>query len=272
LSDPSRYEARILAQRARRDHRLTTNPLNWFSLVGLFKLDEGDNPIGEGGKIQLATLTGGFHARFHLAGRDVRLLDAPGGDVTVNGNPPADRPLRLDVDKSPDLIEAGSLAMRLILRGEKIYLRVWDRASAALKDFNGLKYFPVDAAYRIPARYTLFETPHLSEIWDVLGTRHETVFAGTASFSLRGVACSLLAQEDGDNLLFSFTDETRVDASYPGGRYIECQKPRGNKLTLDFNLAVNWPCAYTDYATCPLPPMENRLPVRVEAGEIRYHS
>lgn len=80
-----------------------------------------------------------------------------------------------------------------------------------------------------------------------------------------------MAQEDEDGLLFNFNDLTREDSTYPGGRYLETPVPQGLQLDLDFNLAVNWPCAYTSFATCPFPPLENRLPVRIEAGEKRFH-
>ncbi|MBN2258351.1 MAG: DUF1684 domain-containing protein, partial [Anaerolineaceae bacterium] len=94
--------------------------------------------------------------------------------------------------------------------------------------------------------------------------------AGEIHFTLEGVDCRLVAEDSGNELLFSFTDLTRADVTYPGGRFLTVEKPRDNRVVLDFNLAVNWPCAYTDFATCPLPPTENHLPVRIEAGEMRY--
>ena len=272
MGNLSQYEKRQLTLRAGRDRQILKNPLNWFSLVGLFRLEEGDNLLGGKGRIHIDAFPEGLYACFHLCGHEVRFSAEPDSHVKLNGGHYSNRVLRLDVDRNPDLIEIGALAMRLIQRGPNIYLRVWDRESPVFKQFDGLKYFPVDEVYRVRAKFIPFDPPRLAEIQDVLGIKHEASFPGTAYFSLHGIECSLLAEENGEDLLFSFTDATREDVSYPGGRYLECKKPKSQNLALDFNLARNWPCAYTDFATCPLPPAENRLPLRVEAGEKRYHA
>jgi len=106
----------------------------------------------------------------------------------------------------------------------------------------------------------------------MVGTRYESRFPGRAAFTIHGATCSLIAEEDDEELLFSFTDLTKTDATYPGGRFITTPLPENNEVVLDFNLAKNWPCAYTPHATCPLPPVENHLKVRIEAGEKRYSS
>lgn len=94
---------------------------------------------------------------------------------------------------------------------------------------------------------------------------------GEVHFNLDGKDLVLQVEDAEDEGLISFVDETRKDLTYPGGRLLTLPKPLIETFRLDFNAALNWPCAYTPWATCPLPPKENFLPVRIEAGEMRYH-
>ncbi len=159
----------------------------------------------------------------------------------------------------------------VISRNNRPYLRVWDREAPALTSHKGLHYFPIDAKYQITALYQPFETPRSLKVLDAIGGEHESRFPGQACFTINGLECTLIAEEEDDGLLFNFTDLTRADSTYPGGRYLLTEPPAGGTILLDFNLARNWPCAYTAFATCPLAPAENHLKVRIEAGEMRYH-
>lgn len=251
---------------------MLSNPLNWFSLVGLFPLADGVNLLGnsEAHDITLPTLPQGTRAEFEVHPDGVYLTCASAG-FTVNGQLPAADRLRQDVDGDPDLVEIGAIAIRVIRRNGNAYLRVWDRQSPALKEFAGLRYFPIDPTYRIEAEYVCYDPPRVIRIADAIGGEHEILFPGEARFTLHGTVCSLIAEDNEDGLLFNFTDSTRADATYPGGRYLLAEKLASHRIVLDFNLTRNWPCAYTPFATCPLPPAENHLKVRIEAGEQRYH-
>ena len=220
--------------------------------------------------IHLDLLSEGRCGNLLLENAKVSLYPEKGSSITVNGKSPEPRPLRADVDGDPDLIECERLAMRVIRRGEKFYLRVWDKESPVMKNFPGLNYYPVNPDYCIMAEYFCFDSPRIIKIMDMTGTEHESVFPGEARFTLEGKSYTLVAEDDEDELLFSFTDKTREDTTYPGGRYLNTPKPEHDRVLLDFNLAVNWPCAYTAFATCPLPPKENRLNVRIEAGEMKF--
>jgi len=265
------YTESIQQQREARELEMMKNPLNWFSLVGLFPLHEGDNLLGAGDqyRINIEGLTASETANLFVRENEVYLIESSSGFI-VNSLPPEVRPLRQDVEGSPDLIEVGTIAMRVIRRGTTSYLRVWDRAAAEVRDFSGFKYFPVAPFYCIKADFVVYNPPRLIPIQDVIGNESERTSPGFVRFSLHEVACSLVAEDTVDELLFSFTDLTRADATYPGGRYLATPQPENGVVTLDFNLAVNWPCAYTAYATCPLPPLENHLGIRIEAGEKRY--
>jgi hypothetical protein len=273
LIENTAYRIEIEQARQTREDRMLSNPLNWFTLVGLFPLADGINRVGreENLEITLPSLPEGCRANFEARTDGVFLISASEG-FTVNGQPPTGGRLRQDVDGDPDLVEIGAIAMRVINRNSRPYLRVWDREAPALRDFHGLDYFPVDPAYRIQAEFVPFDPPRSIRIADAIGGEHEILFPGEARFTVSGVACTLIAEDDEDGLLFNFTDPTRADSTYPGGRYVLTPYPKNCQVTLDFNLARNWPCAYTSFATCPLPPAQNHLKVRVEAGEKRYHA
>jgi uncharacterized protein (DUF1684 family) len=266
------YSAGIQRFRDARNERLKTNPQSWLALSGLFRLEDGDNPFGADSenKIVLAQCEAAHCGSFHLDNGQVTLISQPGTNLTVNDLPPETRNLHSDHDEGTDLIRIGNLTMMILLRGKDHYLRVWDRESKAIVNFTGLKYYPIKPEFRITAKFVAYEPPKIIKIQYVIGTEYDGYLAGEAHFNLNGVDCRLVAEADGDELLFSFTDETRRDTTYAGGRNLTAEKPRDNQVILDFNLAVNWPCAYTPFATCPLPPSENRLPVRIEAGEMRY--
>ena len=105
---------------------------------------------------------------------------------------------------------------------------------------------------------------------EVIGTEIDSMFLGQAQFALNGVHYTLEAEQSGDELLFNFTDGTNKDTTYGGGRKFYLPIPKGDEIILDFNLTENWPCAYTAFATCPIPPKENHLPIKIEAGEMKY--
>lgn len=268
----SAYLKSILDFRKERDDRVRENPLSWLSLIGLFPLHDGENSFGQGTgcEIDLAGMLSGQNGAFRLVDGKVELAVNADCRITVNGEAVSSGVIHTDADGIPDLIEAGRYAMRVIRRGDSTFLRVWDREAPAWKDFTGYRYYPVKPDYSVTAEFVRFESPRVMTIQNVLGDMTDAVFPGEAHFTIGDRDCILIAEDADDELLFSFTDLTRGDDTYPGGRFISVPKPESDSFQLDFNLAVNWPCAYTSFATCPLPPFENRLQVRIEAGELRY--
>ncbi len=270
--DSSNYTEKILTERMEREKHLLSKPRNWFSLVGLFCLEQGENRIGSApeNQILLPTSPAAYCGSLYLNGETVTLK--PGwANLMVNDQPPSDRPLQNDHAEKPDFISCGSLILLVLRRGEKTMLRVWDTESDAVKNFHGLNYFPIQPIYRIQASFTPYDPPVKKQSANVIGTELEIEFVGQAHFTINDVDCTLEAQQDDNGLLFHFSDLTRKDTTYPGGRYLLAEAPVENEVILDFNLAANWPCAYTSFATCPLTPFENALQVRIEAGEMRYH-
>ena len=271
MSD-SPYHERILKFREDRNKEMTASPLNWLALIGLFVIDKGDNSFGndETNRIMVPALAHKRSGVLRFEDGRVFLLQAEDRGLRVSGHLPDFRPLRTDRDGEPDLIETGSLAMRVIKRGQRTFLRVWDKDAPAARNFTGLDYYNIKPEYCIAARFVWHHPPKVARVLDIIGNAHDGEFVGQARFRWHGAACLLEAQGAGGMLLFSFTDRTNGDETYPGGRFVKAPRPEGEELMLDFNLACNWPCAYTSFATCPVPPLENRLPVRIEAGERRY--
>lgn len=265
------YTGQILTQRTEREKRLLANPHNWFSLIGLSPLNEGTNSIGGlgGNSITIPGLPQEQFATVALEKGNV-LLGGAVDNILVNNKPAELRRLQTDHDAETDVLSIGSIHIIVIRRGERFFLRVWDVQSPAARNFSGLNYFPVNPEYRIQAKFASFPEPKIVPIEDVIGTNYEVKYIGKAFFTINETPCSLIAELDEDELLFSFTDQTKTDATYPGGRLFTTCLPENDMVILDFNLARNWPCAYTPHATCPLPPFENHLPVRIEAGEKRY--
>jgi uncharacterized protein len=160
--------------------------------------------------------------------------------------------------------------MFVIQRGKRFGIRLRDRNSEMRKNFTEIKYFPISEAYRVKARFVPSNPPKMISVPNILGETSDEPSPGYAEFTLRGHACRLTPVTEGDQLFFIFKDLTSGKETYPPGRFLYTDMPKNGEVVLDFNKAYNPPCAFTPYATCPLPPAENRLPIRIEAGELRY--
>ncbi|HCS40907.1 MAG TPA: DUF1684 domain-containing protein [Anaerolineaceae bacterium] len=268
-----KYAAETLMQsRKDRDEHVRANPRHWLALAGLFMLKEGDNSFGsaDANKIVLPGFPHPYSGCLHLEDGQVSLTESAEG-VLLNRQPAEPHFLKADVDGDPDLVEAGPIHLMIIRRGGNTMLRAWDVDAQALKEFKGFKYFPVNPDYCFKAKFMPYNPPKTFTVTDVIGSQHESSLLGEVHFNLNGKNLALQIEDADDEGLISFVDETRKDLTYPGGRFLTLPKPLEDTIMLDFNAALNWPCAYTAWATCPLPPKENFLPVRIEAGEMRYH-
>ena len=267
------YEEEILKLRAERETRLRENERSWLALAGLYWLEEGNNSFGSDAynDIQLSGVEIPARAGvFQYKNGTVTLKVNDGVNLTINGEPPKNRPLHADIEEKPDFIELGSLIMVVIKRGNNCLIRVWDKENPTRKDFTGLKFYPVNEDYRVKANFVPYDPPRVMKIRDVIGEEYDVEFPGFVIFNLGGRECRLEAEKADDGLFFNFYDPTNGNGSYPGGRFLDTAAPVDREVVIDFNMARNPPCAYTDFATCPLPPSQNRLHVRVPAGEMVY--
>jgi uncharacterized protein len=272
-ADPS-YLAEIESWRKERAGRLTAED-GWLTLVGLHWLSEGDNRFGSDPSNEVVLAGEGVPSLagiFAVQGTTVHLIPAEGVPLSVNGVPAGERTLRDDSASDPDLLRLGPLSFLLISRGDKIGVRVKDPGSPTRTAFRGLEYFPIDPRYRVEARLERYAEPKKMQVQTVLGTVEEQVAPGRLAFTLLGRSLTLepfLEGDDGKTLFVIFRDETAGKETYGAGRYLYATLSE-DRATLDFNKAYNPPCAFTHYATCPVPPPENRLAIPIRAGEKAY--
>ncbi|HEY4710515.1 MAG TPA: DUF1684 domain-containing protein [Candidatus Acidoferrales bacterium] len=244
----------------------------WLTVSGLFWLHEGENTFGSGPLNDIVlppsapASAGSF--RFHLGRTTVRLT--PGVAATLNGKPAETAEMHPDSDT--DQLAIGDLALYVHSSGDRYTIRLRDKNSRLRKDFTGTRWFPVDESYRVTAQYVPYDKPKQIEIQNVMGDTLRETIPGYAAFSFHGQALRLDAELNGSGgLSVVFRDLTSGKETYAASRFLEADPPKDGRVVLDFNEAYNPPCAYNPYTTCPLPPPQNRLPVRIEAGEKIYH-
>jgi uncharacterized protein len=270
------YQHEMEAWRADRDKGLRAEN-GWLTLVGLFWLDEGENRFGSDAGTDKVILPEGkapaFAGTLIRHGKEVRAEAAPGSGITVDGKPlTAPLDLRIDVQGQPTILHLGSLSFYVIQRGDKLGVRVKDSQSPSLAAFHGIDYFPVQPAWRIDARFEPYQPPKKVAIANVLGQVSEEDSPGAVVWDWHGETYRLDALQGGDDgsLSLIFADGTSGKETYGAGRFLDTPPPKGGRVLVDFNTAYNPPCAFTAFATCPLPPPQNRLALRVEAGEKKY--
>ncbi|MBI2511451.1 MAG: DUF1684 domain-containing protein [Opitutae bacterium] len=269
------YAATIAQWRSERVGRLTA-PDGWLSLIGLHWLQLGDNTVGsaEDNRIRLSA-GAAYLGTVHLtADGKASFLAAPASLANVDGVAAGEHPVELSYGAGkPSLVAARNVSFFVIKRGEKIGLRVRDSESARRTGFAGIDYFEIDPSWRIEATWVAFEQPRMIPITNVLGQTSTMPVPGKAVFTRDGRTIELLPVLEGgpdEPLFFIIADETSGTETYGASRFLYAEPPKDGKIVLDFNRAQNPPCAFTPFATCPLPPKENRLPIRVTAGEKVY--
>ena len=267
------YTAQIEAWRTQRAERLKA-PGGWLSLIGLDWLKPGRNTIGSasGNDIVIAKAPARL-GTITLDGDAATIeLDA-GVAATIDGAVAASATLLDDSHEKPTTVAFASVSFYLVDRGGRKGLRIKDSEAATRTGFLGLDNFPIDPAWRIEADWVAFDPPRSLEIPNVLGTIDAMPVPGKAVFTRDGKTWELLPvleSADARQLFFIIADRTSGKETYGAGRFLYADAAKDGKVVLDFNKAYNPPCAFTPFATCPLAPPENRLPIAVNAGEKRY--
>ncbi len=234
-------------------------PQGWLALTGLHWLKPGANAVP------------GVPGTFTVDGKAVTYAARPGDGVTVGGAAvTAARALATDAAEKPDRLEVGSKAAVVIERAGKLAVRVWDAESPVRTGFAGIEAYPADPRWRITARWEAYPVPRKVEVPSVTGDVSVEEAPGRAHFTVDGKDYALEPTADGDGLFFVFKDRTAPRETYGAGRFLAAAGPKDGTVVLDFNRAYNPPCAFTPYATCPLPTPQNVLPIRVEAGEKKF--
>lgn len=243
---------------------------NWLVLAGLFWLKPGPNSFGSGADNAIVLPSGPAHAGvFQLQGDAVSVDLQKDAQAKIDGKSVAQANLQADVTGKATVIEMGSLRMHLIQRGQRLGIRVKDLNSKAARDYAGPIFFPLDMTYRVSGTFVPSDGKKTVDVPNVLGDVTPTPIAGEVKFRLNGrdLTLTALGGDPAKGLSFVMGDLSGKTDTYPGGRFLDTDPVADGKVLLDFNRAYNPPCAVTPYATCPLAPKENRLPVVVVAGE-----
>ena len=271
---PPPYRDEILKYRAHREAELTADD-GWLTVIGLFWLRTGANVTGSaaGSDVRLPAKAPARIGVFELRDGQVTFTAEPSAHVTSGGTPLGPQPVAAPRGDESALA-VGDLRLFVIHREDRFGIRMRDLRSARRERFTGLRYFPIRSEYRVPAAFVPYNPPHTVAVPNVLGQNPEMESPGYVTFTLHGKTLRLEPVYEDDekkDLFFIFKDTTSRDSTYPAGRFLHADLPKDGFVTIDFNKAYNPPCAFTDFATCPLPRKENQLPVRIEAGELAYH-
>ncbi len=275
LPDLATYKAQIDHWHQQRVARLTA-PEGWLSLAGLFWLKEGQNTFGFGSGHDIQ-FPGGKQTlrlgRFILENGRVKVKLNPSAEVLVDSQKVNECWLKDDSQGKPSRLECGPYLWYIIKRGTRLGVRLKDRENPAIKNFKGIERFPVQLKWRILAHFVPYDSVRTVAVPTVLGTKAPSKSPGELAFRLQGQTFRLqvLAETRHEPLFVIFGDATNGEETYGAGRFLEVAAPNVQGETIiDFNKAYNPPCAFTPYATCPLPPAQNILPIRVTAGEKAY--
>lgn len=226
----------------------------WLALAGLHWLEPGANTIDSAPGLTFTRL-----------GREITLAAAQ--PAMVNGAPVRKQVLKPDTDK----VTIGDHTYFVIVRGDRVAIRERDKQSKYRTGFKGLELYPFDPALRIEAKWIAYPKPVKRRIPTVTNTIDEYDAPGQAEFTLAGKTYRLEPVTEDDHLFYIFKDRTAGKTTYPAGRFMELPVAKDGVAIVDFNRAYNPPCAFSPYATCPLPLKQNQLPVAIEAGERSYH-
>jgi len=242
----------------------------WLNLVGLYWLKEGENSFGssEENDIKFPDNSSPKIGTIILKDSSLTFKSADGVDVLNNGVKVTELELKDDLTGKRTTLASGSLRWYIIKRGERYGIRLRDVESPILKGFKDIDIYAINEDWRIEATFIPYDPPKQILIPNILGTVEEDNSPGALSFIKDGKSYKLDAIESSNGFFIIFADETSGKETYGAGRFLYTDKPdSNNKVILDFNIAYNPPCVFTKYATCPLPPKQNYLHLKITAGE-----
>jgi len=250
------------------------NESGWLTVIGLFWLKEGENKFGsdpDNDIILPKEKVAGHAGTLSLHNGFVR-IDATQDGMTVDDKPIKSLDLKsdADADDQPTIVRLASVSFQIIKRGDKLGLRVKDSQNPDRVNFKETEFYPADLKWRLDAQFERYNPPKPMPIANVLGMESSESSPGAVKFEVNGKEYQLdaITEKDEPRLFMIIADTTSGKDSYPAGRYLYVDPPDASgHVIIDFNKAYSPPCAFTKFATCPLPPRQNRLPFAIEAGE-----
>ena len=269
-------EAALKAFHAEREKILLADN-GWFTVAGLHFLNPGENKFGSDPLNDIVLEFGDVPKQagvIIMDGRNVTIKAPEGQMLTYNDKPVKEAPLRLAESGRPaDLIKYKTTSFFLHFSGPRLAIRVRDQKAPLRTGFTSLKWYPTNPAMKVTGKFTPLAAPKEIQAPTILGDLEPFTVPGNVAVTIGGKTANMEAWKSGDRLWFVFRDLTSADSTYPSARFLYTDGPTADgKVTLDFNRAQNPPCAYNPWTTCPLPPAANKLAVRIEAGEKRYHA
>ena len=276
--DPEAYRKEIQEWQSKRLTRLTRED-GWLTLCGLFWLKEGENTFGSDSSNAIIFPPGKTPATagsIRLEHGALSMQSRVDAGIKCRDSVVTSMALISDGEgvSDPTILNIGSIMFYVIKRGEQLGVRVKDKENPARVNFKGLEFFPIDPKWRIEAKFERYSPPKIIPIATMIGTTENDSCPGAIVFNLEGKECRLepVIETGSEHQFFiMLSDETSGRETYGNGRQIYSDLPDSTgKVILDFNKAYNWPCVFTVFATCPIPPRQNHLPFRLEAGEKMY--
>jgi uncharacterized protein (DUF1684 family) len=256
----SNYEREVAKFRHEREQQLKAED-GWLTVVGLHWLKEGANRIGSdpASEVPLPAAAPKRVGSILYKGGKAHFRPAPG--IALK---------EADLKEDTDILTVGRIKFFVIKREDKLAVRVKDNVSAARKEFTSLEWFPADTSWKIRGRFTPWKEKHTITFDTIAGVKEQDESPGYVTFVRNGQEYKLEPVVDEGQFFFVFRDQTSGKSTYPAARFLYTDRPTNGYVWLDFNKAVNPPCVFTPYATCPLPPPQNRLALAVLAGEKMY--
>jgi uncharacterized protein len=270
-ADLTAYSAEIAARRQSMDDSLRRED-GWLALAGLYWLHEGENTLGSAPTSEVLLPN---------APEQVGVIDFADGQATlrvtcsepvlVDDEPVTTAILRDDHhEKGVSVIKVRALTFFVIKRADQYGIRIINPESEARKTFTGRKWYPIDPGYHVQGKFMPHETSRTITVINTVGLTESLANLGTVTFELYGQTLTMQAFESSPGKVwFIFKDATSGSTTYGAARYLHSPVSEDGVVDLDFNMAYNPPCAFTPFATCPMPPKENILKVRIEAGELK---
>jgi len=276
--DSTEYLEQLAKWRKEQEFELT-QPEGFLSVAGLVWLKDGESTIGSDPTCTVR-LSSAVPARvgtlkklgglLSFSAESEVTITAPGADSKILLNP-AEGKKTVDMQSDSTRVSIRGVTFMVITRGTRVGVRVFDQNCKGFKEFKGQKWYAGDPKFVVEAKFVPYDPPKTVGITNVLGDVTPVPIIGYAEFTLDGKTCRLDAQGQGRGLFINFRDLTSGKTTYPAGRFLDAPKPVNGRVTLDFNRAINPPCAFTTFATCPLPPRSNYLDVSIPAGEKTHH-
>lgn len=273
LGEDVSYQKEIESWRVQRETNLKKDG-SWLTVAGLYWLREGESTVGADPENDFVLPEGtapAFVGTFTHENQKVTFRANDGVTVVQKGKEEKTVSAVALEPGEKNAVALGKLSMWVHASGPRLAIRLRDLDSPIRKEFTGLQWFPVEPAYRVTAKFTPHPKPKDVEILNMLGDIERYQSPGVVDFELQGQAIRMEPVSDSDaGLWFIFKDQTSGKETYPSARFLRTDDPKDGSVVIDFNKAYNPPCAFNPYTTCPMPPKENRLKVRIEAGEKNY--